>query len=256
MSLKPEFFADLDRGHPYARELVFCSLMNENTGKAVWNYINGQRYSFDGTYPPSWGRAVDSQGVKFDANREHINAPVLNTILPAGSEITILFGYKHLTSPSYNYFFSTETYTNLSLFINVSSDNLRVHCGGTQLLSETVVDFHLGRVIGLTITSGGFATVYKDGLSVASGGSTALGDHAETFNIGGRSDSDNRYAGGIIEWFYIGNKVLSDATIFDISHDSFAMFKKFFPSFMYIAAGGISIPIVMAQYGQFSGGSL
>lgn len=256
MLVKPR--ADLNRNHSYAKDLVFCMLMNEYTGEQVWDSVGRRGYAFDSSNTPSWGRDVGSQGVEFDANREHINGIEMNSILPSGTDGTILFGYKNTNTPgSYYYFFTAgDTYSVFSMYCSdvavfVYIDSISISWGTS--------DFFNARVLGITWWNVGgtqYVSFWQDGqLNHTSSGSTTFPDSSSLLNIGGRTDSDDRYAGGIIEWFYVWDKRLTDLEVLRVSNDPYAMFEDVTIPFMY-SAGGAYIPAFGGIYGKGISGGL
>jgi hypothetical protein len=255
--MKPLKGERLNLNHPYARDLVFCSLMNEYTGQGIWDHVSEQRYAFDGTYTPDWGYAgTDRKGVEFNDDREHINGPVCNSILPAGSNGTIIFKFKKTNVPSsgYYYFFVVGDDTSVFMaYYSVTAGGLRIVVDGSPAeitIAEAI--FFNGSVFAITWEDNGNINfkLYIDGIYIGEDDTSSSVDFPNStalINIGGRTDSDDRYAGGIFEWLYIYDKAKSADEIFNITNNPYAMFEEddMF-QFMYVeTVGGISIPVVM-----------
>ena len=235
--------------------MVFCSLMNENTGLQTWDFIGRKAYEFDGTYTPDWYVG----GVEFNADREHINGPALNSILPAGSNGTILFGYKNTVTPaSYYYFFTTgDGYTIFSMFSDAAG--VSVYINGSGAAFSGLSNVQNSKTIGIKWEDVGSqisVDLYLDGIYIdtASTGTVNFPDSSELFNIGGRPNADGRYAGGIIEWFYIWKKVLSGADVFQVSSNPYTMFEDTEVVPVLYAAAGAENPWYYFQ--QQRGGAL
>lgn len=257
MYLKPKYFANLNRNHRHAKDMTFCSLMNENTGLQTWDFIGRNSYEFDGTYTPDWNVG----GVEFNANREHINGPALNSVLGYRASGSILFKYKITNDPSsYRYFFAVgDTYTTFSAYASVDGTSFNVVIDN-DTFSWSGLSLTSASVIGLTFYWEGaltYVSLYVDGFFVSTQtASTSLQDSSDLFNIGGRTDSDGRYVGGTIDWFYIWDKVLSDTEAFQVSNDPYAMFEDTEVVPVLHVAGAVGAVPFGGLYGKALSGSL
>lgn len=222
-------------GHPLTPD--FALLMNEGGGNAVWNLIGKGKYDFDTTYTPSW----DATGVKFDANRLHINGPALNDVLPAGcTSFTIFFRVKNLSGdPSSGRFYLYCSGYAFALTIDIS--NINFYVNASVLLNSYDADILAGTTYCITV-SGSAVALYKDGeVSAYSSSGVAIPTSTDTLEIGARN-SDNRYSNAIFECFCIFQKALTDTEVLRLHHKSYCWLysrsEQLIRSVWAVSAGG------------------
>jgi len=227
---------------------------NERSGLITKDTARNFPAVFDATNPPVW----DYEGVNFNGDYKHIDGPVLNQILPANSSGSILLGYRAITLPTYGYLFSTSSYANFSWFIQ-SGGAIRVLIQ-TAIFDLNVANYYLGKVLGFSWKVDGAnitVTWYKDGLKVGFVAAAAsFPNSTNVFQIGGRGDNTARYAGGVIKWFDIYNKVLSDKQFADLSDPNWLYERTPIWMFDYTASGGGAAVPFGGLYGKALSGSL
>ena len=193
----------------------FFLAFNEDGGNTVWDLISKNPYNLDGTYTPGWGEV----GIYFNASRTHVNGPLFNSLIPANSDVTILFGYKNFIIPDWNTFLTAgDTYLNFSFYCNSSGIYTTINDGESGSLSYSNYQNH--EVLGFTHDNSGGVTTkfYGDGELLGTDTSgRSITDLSLIFNIGGNPGQSLAYAGGIYKWFYVKIGVLSDAEIASLS---------------------------------------
>ncbi len=219
---KPKFGdAELIPDHPIVPNIKLALLFNEGGGNIVWDLVSKKPYSFDATYKPLW----DADGVKFSATARHIDGPPLNSILSAGSNGTILLGYKHTNIPlSYYVLFSVGDSINVFCCYSVATgygDGMSLRLNNIYISNPDIDNFMNAKILGLTWYSSGanvYVTFYKDGKNVGgANATTSFPDSSLSLSIGGAGNLANRFAGGIYDFFYVINRVLSEPEIASIS---------------------------------------
>ena len=244
---KPIGKAQFNKGNPFLDDMVLCMLFNEFGGERIFDYKRQTAYQFDQTNTPAWR----GEGVEFNANREHINGPALNSILPSGSDGTILIKQKNTVTPA-SYFYAFTVGDGFQIF-TLNWDN---GASGTDLnLNNVIFDFSLNNlelydVIVLTWSdsSGDItASLYGDGIFLESHTETvAFPNSSELLNIGGRPGADDRYLGGIMECFYVWDKVLSDNKVKNISDNPYQIFGRN----LYYSEAAIEMGMLFHHFNQ------
>lgn len=216
---KPKFGqAGIIPAHPLVPD--FFLALNEGGGNQVWDFISKKPYDFDVTYSPSWNEV----GVEFNSNHEHIIGPPLNEIFSAGSNGTILFGFKDTGgSPYLNYFITVDNDPSIFLWNFYSASNLTYVYINGQFGSSWQLGYLAYKVLGITWedVGGGIVRVrfYGDGKYLDyTDLTTSFPNSSYPILIGSRNGGSNTYfAGGIYKYLYIKDKRLSYAEIASLS---------------------------------------
>lgn len=211
-------------GHPLMPK--FALLLNESGGNTVYGLLDKKSYAFDSTSIPDWS----DNGVRFNANRKHINGPPMNSIWPANSNGAIIFGYKRLsgTPASYYYFVTLDgSPTTFTFQIDFSSNVISLYINGSAIaLSDAYTNYINSMVIAVTWNIVGaniYINFYSDGiLRGQNSGNPVFPNSSSILNIGGRADSDGRYANGIYDYFYCYDRALSDYEILLLSKQPYS----------------------------------
>lgn len=90
---KPPIGAQIDWGHPLARKMIACLLINESGGNNIVDLCRGLKLTFANS-TTSWDRSYKGIGIRHDANGEGANvlAPSYLKIDATISEYTIMWG--------------------------------------------------------------------------------------------------------------------------------------------------------------------
>jgi len=165
-----------------------------------------------------------ADGIEFESNQDGITTIDTDDIFPIG---TIVFLYKQTNSPTYHYFFSYAGDKN-ELRLNTASGNLYLTIGtdsaalwGTADDLMTDGDWH---TIMVTWNDGDDSeSLYIDGNFQSPSGGTAWSapSNGKLF-VGGVSNENDRYAGGIYDYIYIFNRSISSAELENIHHRGMA----------------------------------
>ncbi len=223
---KPFRGTKLNKAHPLATGMISCLIMNNRPGRKVINLASQRTLDFDAAYPPSW----KSEGVEFDSTREHIDWMPSDDIPSQG---TILFFYRWTNvSSSYYYFFhSDQNWDSFALLNNASDEELDFLIYGTTICRSTAIgkEWIDGQphTIGVTwdLVSGDGQVIY-DNQIYSDNNSVLIPANGYKVNLGGRSDNDNRYCGGIISTWLAWNRVLSETEIKEIQRDPYQILNQ------------------------------
>ena len=177
----------------------------------------------DATYMPTW----NSEGILFDANREHINSLDMKYVEQGANCCgTIVFSFIRNggASPTYDYYFYNTVFTKFSGYRQHEGSTANFYAGGagTQLGWNSIDPFDAS--IGPHSLAFAWDTgVILDRVKVIVNGvnevsSTPVliwGDSAAgtTLDVGGRNDSDGRYSNGTMKYFNVFNEYLTSDQI-------------------------------------------
>lgn len=232
---KPKYGVELISGHSLTFRLKMALLLNEGGGNYIWDSVSKKSFDFDSSYRPIWS----NDGVAFTGNRIHINTLPLNSVLQASASGTVLFGYKYLSTPTVYYIFKTgeSTIFNFALTWDSAGSGITIWINDIAVgYFTTPTNYQTGKVLGFSwYSSGGniYVNLYKDGAYLGQTNQTAtFPNSTDVINIGARTDSDGRYAGGVINWFNIWDRTLSDGEIKSISANPYQIYQRFKMDYM------------------------
>lgn len=184
-------------------------------------------------------------GILCDGDYERVVIPTALNLLE--SKGTIVFGYKKtVTPPSYYYWYTVgDAYTIFSLYADTSPSWVRFGINSTVAIFTSWGNLFDGgwHPVGLTWDDDtNKRELYVDGI-LRDDDTTSFTWPTlttEAFNLGARSNSTERYVGGVISNFYIFNEILGADSMRMISADPYCLFIR--PSrakLFYVAVGAI-----------------
>lgn len=265
-NFKPPYGSRVNLGHPLARGLVGCWVMNEGSGNKLHDSISSSAGLMNGS---GWAWKAAENGLVMDLGAASTNYALVAKTQSFDAQManfSCAFTIKRVDDTNHARIFSkgggaTER---LDLFWNRDSSGNKFafdyyDSGGTFREDSSVQQITTIEPINVVITFNGTNTVfYFDGVkdSVSSNG-VNIGATTGDLYIGVFNDASAHPFPGEIEYLWFWNRTLIDKEAYSINSNPYAMFEDPYPIelFGYVAAGGQSIvPIIMQEMNQFNGG--
>lgn len=236
---KPTFYSRLNLAHPLALQMTGCWLFNEYNGK-ICNDLRGRNQGAvtGATWAPG--------GILSDANYERVVIPNANKILSAKGTVAVRYK-KTMTPSSYHYWACADDVMDFGWAANTAGTRVYCLAGGHEATLDSTYkysdeDYH--SLVYSWDDSFPIRRYYEDGhLAQDVGLSFTWNDlGSDDLHVGARGDSTNRYSGGVIDYFYAFNIMLTDDQIQWLHYDPYCMFYQ--PSrakYFYVAAGAADL---------------
>lgn len=220
MNLKPDIMSTLNNSDPLAKSMTSAMLFNEKSGGKVYD-ANRRRAGIFAS-----GAAWAPGGVAFESDFDCVEVPDPEEFI--FSEGTIFFKYRHIADPgAFSYFFvMSDAYGTFSVIQTLNTNEVEFHINGTIAIfnAEIAEGTQTKRAALVWNDATNERSLYVNGIKYTD--STAFTfpslSGVANFNIGGRHDSNERNCGGVIEYFHVLDKALSEDAIRKFMQDEFA----------------------------------
>jgi hypothetical protein len=223
---KPLLGMQINYGHPLAKGLVGCWIMNEDDGDKIYDLSgNNNHGTLEGNV--SWIAGKYGSALDFNPGSDYVN---LGTLPQISSEFTLIISAKSTGPGSYNgndgYFLSDSNDVTNFYFRRANGGTNQLYLGiGDQ--SHPITGTYLvdqWNVYAITHNSSGTVNFYHNGdfIEEAISGSNFAGFNNNAY-LGNRAALDRDFDGQIGHVF-ISNRVLSASEIQQLYSDPFCMF--------------------------------
>jgi len=222
--LKPVLGSQIRLGHPLAKGLVGCWLMNEGSGDKVQDLSGNQR---TGTLSSTatWSAADSGPGVNCAANGQKITT-VIPVLGPTGTCVIRFNG--NATPATLGRFFAAEGGTASFYLSRSTSTALQFEIGGIGGIVTYGALWGTGwhTIVVTWDDAANLRTHYLNGKYVDQTTTAfVFPTNFTSFTIGDRVAND-RTVGGQFSWFSLFNRVLSASEIAQLYREPFCMFGK------------------------------
>lgn len=242
----PNSGAKLNLANPLSNGLTGVWLMDAYGGGLVNEFVNDHNGTITGAdWVPS--------GLDFTASGDKVETVNAGKLL--GSEGTITFGYKYTNTPSFYYFAVIDDDFNEFSLVRTPANsycNFYINSSNATLSDVTFFDGSYHDLAFTWDASANERKIYVDGLlsdtNTTSFTWDAAGIDDHKFFIGGRDTGVDRYAGGIISYFYIYDRVLSDEKINSINFNPYQIFERRRFRSLYLPVSTTYQPVIFGPF--------
>jgi hypothetical protein len=242
---KPLLGVPVNWSHPLARGLVGCWLMNEGSGKSIYDLSRNQNNGVFSAGTPTWTPGKFGPSVNFP-NASTINCGGAAGVLNLSTPFSVRATYKATSITGWNMICqkgSTLTAATNSFLLASSTTSLRFYVtdGVSWYYSAyTIAINNWYDVVG--VWDGAKTYLYVNGILQDSDAAaiTLLTQPTYAFNIGG---INTYFLTGIVDSVEVWNRALSAAEIAQLYREPFAMFDRPSIGLLYVVppAGGQTI---------------
>ncbi|MBE3101472.1 MAG: hypothetical protein IMZ47_04285 [Firmicutes bacterium] len=224
LSIKPVLGTQIQTGHPLARGIAGCWLMNEGSGSYIYD-SSGNGYIGTlgtGATSPTWS----SNGLSFGANQSRIVTPAAAGFNSDSGSIEML------VRPAWNYddglyHFLWDTYggNNCSFYIQKHPANYTSLFTDSTLRQNFTFHWAAGTVYHVVL-NWGTNQLYINGVLEKTYEAGGLGNGSSTLYIGDRHASANYAFSGNIYYFIVRDVPLKQVEINQLYVDPYVMFQQ------------------------------
>ncbi len=219
---KPAYPAELNTAATLAPDIA-AYLFHQGYGSTTRNYVAHADSSILTNATAEEGLWV-SDGLEFNANYEHVRGLLMSNLNGTGS---IVFRFKKTSNPSnYRYWFvQDDDYANFCVVMSSAEHDFYIGNKVNYSDRTSYLDGNWHQMVYTWDDSANERKWYMDGalkqnLTTSFSWSGTAGDW---LRIGGRPTGLGRFAGGIFEYFYIYDSVLTSTQISSLYADPYQM---------------------------------
>ena len=238
---KPWLGKQIDWGHPLARDLVGCWLMNEGGGDKVQDLSGNGKHGTGSLIwtPGKSGPALEMTGAAGNVDTQFDCSPY--------NEFTIITSVK-TDSIVGTYYIADQSDGSVGFGLRIVDEKLSFFCysGGDAGHFYSNYSLVVGQWVQFACVHSANNTIYINGVyDNTTASALGIDDSSDTMRIGSEFDGDTHWD-GLIEYLMIWNRALSVSEIAEHYQNPFCMFEPVFPVWWF---GGIGAP--PAGGGQF-----
>jgi len=251
-NMKPPISARLIRGHPLAKGLVACWLLNEGSGGQVFDLSGNGNHGTFSTTPPTWVSGKFGSASNFPANAgangQWVSLGSNWDIQPFTYVVWVKVTAFHDTD---NYIIGIASERSRIAISSSTSINGRVYAGGWKTITGSYVEGEWFQTALSVPASGGTVRFYVNGAETGTPAVVgAMVYNGGVLRLGARVAADDEHKlNGLIDHAMIYNRALSASEIALLYREPFCMFDHPMDSLFAI---GAAPPEIQALYMDLS----